>query len=103
MSFPSGHASSTATLAASISEMYDWDLKLAVPLYVTTVLVSASRIQADQHHLSDVVAGMTLGTLVGTSFAKSRKEKNAAGAAGGFAVAPYFDGHYKGLVCQWTF
>ena len=103
LSFPSGHASSTATLAASVSEMYDWDLRISVPLYMITAFVGASRIQANEHYLSDVVAGVTLGTLVGTSFAKYHKEKNSAGTSGNLAVIPRWDGRSKGLVVQWKF
>jgi membrane-associated phospholipid phosphatase len=102
-SFPSGHASMTATLAASVSEMYDWDLRIAVPLYMVTAFVGASMIQANEHYLSDVIAGVTLGTLVGTSFAKFQKEKNNADPAGNLAVFPLRDGNYKGLVVQWKF
>jgi len=76
MSFPSGHVSGMASMSASVSEMYDWDLKIAVPLYMVTVFVGASRIQSNEHHLSDVIAGITLGTLVGSSFAKFQKEKD---------------------------
>jgi hypothetical protein len=103
MSFPSGHASSTATLAASVSEMYDWDLRIAVPLYMVTAFVGASRIQANEHHLSDVMAGITLGTIVGTSFAKYHKEKNSAETSGNLAVIPILDGNYRGLVVLWKF
>lgn len=103
MSFPSGHASMTATLAASVSEMYDWNPGIAVPLYVTTVFVGAARIQAEEHHLSDVVAGITLGTVVGMSFAKYQKEKDRTGTSSNLAVLPILDGNYKGLVAQWKF
>ncbi len=103
LSFPSGHASSTATLAASVSEMYDWDLRIAVPLYMATAFVGASRIQANEHHLSDVVAGVTLGTVVGVSFAKYHKEKSNTGTSGNLAVIPLWDGIYKGLVVQGKF
>jgi membrane-associated phospholipid phosphatase len=103
MSFPSGHASMTATLAASLSEMYDWDLRIAVPLYTITTFVGASRIQSGEHHLSDVVAGITLGTVVGMSFAKYHKEKSIAEPAGNLAVVPLLDGNNKGIVVQWKF
>jgi len=103
MSFPSGHASSTATLAASVSEMYDWDLRIAVPLYMVTAFVGASRIQANEHHLSDVLAGTTIGTIVGVSFAKSRKEKNAPGGIQDFAITPLADDGHRGIVLTWRF
>lgn len=75
-SFPSGHVSSTAALAASISEMFDWNPKAAIPLYATAAFVGASRIQDNKQYLSSVLAGMTLGTIIGASFAKYHKEKN---------------------------
>lgn len=104
MSFPSGHASSTASLAASFSEMYDWDLRIAVPLYMVTAFVGASRIQADEHHLSDVIAGITLGTLVGSSFAKYQKEKyHEKGSSRNISIVPVLDGSSKGIVFNWKF
>lgn len=104
MSFPSGHASSTASLAASVSEMYDWDLRIAVPLYMVTAFVGASRIQSNDHHLSDVIAGITLGTLVGSSFAKYQKEKNhEKSIAKDISIVPVLDGSCKGIVLNWKF
>jgi membrane-associated phospholipid phosphatase len=101
MSFPAGHASMTATLAASISEMYDWDLRIAIPLYLTTAFVGASRIQANEHYLSDVIAGITLGTVVGTSIAKYHKEKNNVTSSWqNISISPVFDKDLKG--CMFT-
>ncbi len=102
MSFPSGHAAMTSAFAASVSEMYDWNPYLAVPLFTASAFVGASRIQASEHHFSDVIAGMTLGTVVGMSMGRSRKEKNAAEASR-VSVAPYVDGTYKGVVLNWRF
>ncbi len=103
MSFPSGHASMTAAFAASVSEMYDWNLFIAVPLFAYSAFVGASRIQANEHHFSDVVAGWTLGTVVGMSFGRSRKEKNSAERGSSLSIAPLIDGHYKGVVFNWRF
>ncbi len=102
MSFPAGHASMTAAFAASVSEMYDWNLWLAVPLYAVTAFVGASRIQAGEHHFSDVVAGITLGTVVGMGMGRNRKEKNAA-ESGRLSVAPFFDGTSRGVLFSWRF
>jgi hypothetical protein len=100
MSFPSGHTSSTATLAASISEMYDWDLKVAIPLYLTTALVGASRMDCNMHYLSDVLAGITLGTIVGRSVARYHKEK---GEEQKLSFTPLYDKDCKGLVFSLKF
>ena len=102
-SFPSGHATMTATMAASISEMYDWDLRLAIPLYLTTAFVGATRIQADEHWLSDVIAGITLGTLVGASVAKYHKEKDAQGVLQNISITPVYDGNLRGGVITLKF
>ncbi len=99
LSFPSGHASSTATLAASISEMYDWDPRIAIPLYLTTAFVGASRVQDNQHHLSDVFAGITLGTVIGTGFARHHKEKETAKTGlKTLSIKPVFQKDLKGLI-----
>lgn len=102
MSFPSGHASMTSAFAASVSEMYDWNPYIAVPLFTASAFVGASRIQANEHHFSDVVAGMTLGTVVGMGFGRSRREKNAA-ETGRLSVVPYSDGTHNGVVFNWRF
>ena len=62
-SFPSGHTSNTFALAAVAERHYGW--KVGVPAYLVAGLVGASRIQQDKHYLSDVVAGATLGYIVG--------------------------------------
>jgi membrane-associated phospholipid phosphatase len=99
LSFPSAHASSTAAFAASISEMYDWDLKVSVPLYATALFVGASRVRDNKHYLSDVIAGLTLGTVVGTSFARHHKEKNAGIRLNrNISFSPIFEKDVKGGV-----
>ncbi len=96
MSFPSGHAAVTATFSASISEMYDWNPWIAVPLYLTTAYVGLSRIQAQEHYLSDVIAGMTIGTLAGMSVGKYHKEKDQSPALKNITVVPIYDKDLRG-------
>jgi len=103
MSFPSGHASMTTAMAASISGMYDWDLRLTIPLYATAAFVGASRLQANEHYLSDVIAGMTLGTLVGASFAKYHKEKDASTSAQKLTFLPLYDRDMRGGLLVYRF
>ncbi len=62
-SFPSGHTSNAFALAAIAERHYGW--KLGVPAYLLAGVVGVSRIQQDKHYLSDVVAGATLGYIVG--------------------------------------
>lgn len=65
-SFPSGHTSSAFQGAAFIHRRYG--IKYAAPAYIAGVLVAASRVDADRHHLSDVVAGAVLGIAVSFYF-----------------------------------
>lgn len=94
-SFPSGHTSVTAALASSVSEMYDWDPKVAIPLFATVAIVGAARMESNMHYLSDVLGGAALGTLIGASVAKYHKKKT-----NGYKVhiAPICDKEQKGLI-----
>lgn len=58
-SFPSGHASSAFTTAASLQNAYGNEI--GVFSFAFAGAISASRIQQEAHWLSDVVAGATLG------------------------------------------
>ncbi len=100
-SFPSNHATGTAALAASISEMYDWDAKIAVPLYALTAFVGASRLDDNEHYLSDVVGGIALGTIIGRGFAESYKERR--GAVRRAYIIPLYDTEHKGLMAGYVF
>jgi membrane-associated phospholipid phosphatase len=62
-SFPSGHSSDAFALATVVERHYGW--KLGVPSYVLAGAIGYSRIMQDKHWLSDVVAGATLGYVVG--------------------------------------
>jgi membrane-associated phospholipid phosphatase len=100
MSFPSGHASATATFAATVSEMYDWNPFVAVPLYAVTAFVSAGRIQGGEHHLSDVVAGVALGTVIGKSFAGYKKRQRTGQHEGMrlIGVLPLLEDGQRGIM-----
>ena len=59
-SFPSGHTSASFQGATFIHQRYG--LKYAVPAYVGAVFVGYSRIYAEEHHNSDVIAGALIGS-----------------------------------------
>lgn len=65
MSFPSGHTSNAFAIATVWSKQYG--TRAAVPGYLLASLVGVSRMATQKHHFSDVVAGATLGYLVGSS------------------------------------
>jgi membrane-associated phospholipid phosphatase len=62
-SFPSGHASNAFALAAVVERHYGW--KAGIPAYALASAVGVSRLQRNKHYLSDVLAGATLGYVVG--------------------------------------
>ncbi len=62
-SFPSGHTSNAFTLATVAEIHYGW--AVGIPAYAAAATIGASRIVRDKHYLSDVVAGATLGVIVG--------------------------------------
>lgn len=63
LSFPSGHTSNAFAWAAVASRHYG--PRAGVPAYLTAGLIGLSRLQKDKHYASDVIAGATLGYIVG--------------------------------------
>jgi hypothetical protein len=62
-SFPSGHASAAFATASTLQRHYG--PRIAIPAYAIAVYTSASRLQANSHYASDVIAGAALGIAVG--------------------------------------
>jgi hypothetical protein len=62
VSFPSGHSSNAFTAATVIARHYP---RLAIPGYGVATYVAVSRMAANKHHLSDIVAGGGLGWGIG--------------------------------------
>jgi membrane-associated phospholipid phosphatase len=62
VSFPSGHSSNAYCAAAVIVRHYP---RLAVPAYATASYIAVSRMAANKHHFSDIVAGAGFGYGVG--------------------------------------
>jgi len=62
-SFPSGHSSTAFALAAVAERHLGW--KGGVPAYAVASAIALSRLQRHQHYVSDVLAGGTLGYIVG--------------------------------------
>lgn len=70
-SFPSGHTSSAFATASVIQRRYGW--KAGAPLYALGGYIAASRLQENQHYLSDVVFGAALGIVAGRASVQSRR------------------------------
>jgi membrane-associated phospholipid phosphatase len=64
-SFPSGHAMGTWAVATVISKEYHQNRFIRYGIYALPLVISASRLGAQRHFLSDVVAGGSIGYLLG--------------------------------------
>jgi hypothetical protein len=83
-SFPSGHVSSTFAMAAMLDGMYGH--KVGYPLYLVGGYVALSRLNDEDHYLSDCVFGAFLGYTIG----KAVFERNQVEMFG-FKVEPYVE------------
>lgn len=72
LSFPSGHASTAFAWATVAQSHYGW--KLGVPSYLAASAIGFSRISNNKHHLSDVLAGATLGYITGRTVVRTNGE-----------------------------
>ncbi len=60
-SFPSGHTATAFALAAVLGKYHP---RIKIPLYLTALLIGASRLALGAHYLSDVTGGALLGLAV---------------------------------------
>lgn len=81
--WPSGHTSSSFTVAAVLDEFYGPEV--GIPAYAVASLVGLRMMDQGDHWGSDVVFGAVLGWVVGHTIAGQHKELELAG----FKVQPY--------------
>ena len=67
-SFPSSHSVDSFMFATVFAEHYGW--KAAIPGYLIAAYVGATRMEDRKHHITDVVAGSTIGYLVGKTVSR---------------------------------
>ena len=75
LSFPSGHTSNAFAWATVANHHYG--PKLGIPSFALATLIGVGRMEMNVHHLSDVVAGATLGYLVGRHRRSARQRASA--------------------------
>lgn len=73
-SFPSAHSTAAFTAAGVLTNFYGW--KAAIPSYAVASLISLSRVDGDQHWVSDVVMGAVLGSVIGWGTAQFHKKEH---------------------------
>ena len=99
-SFPSGL--DAFTIATVTQRHYGW--KLGVPAYVIAGFVGASRIQQDKHYVSDVVAGATLGYIVGRTVVRvNSRPLEKGGRVASLQVSPIVGRRTRGIRLVATF
>ena len=102
-SFPSGHTSNAFALATVTERHYGW--KVGVPAYLLAGAVGAARMKEDAHYFSDVVAGATLGYIIGRTVVRVNNRPLAAEAPRGVSlnIAPIVARRSRGLQMSLSF
>jgi hypothetical protein len=87
-SFPSGHASAAWTTTTVLWRHFGW--KVGVPASLVASFASASRLQQNDHYMSDVLFGAAIGVAVGRTVTFGHGERQIIVAptpvAGGAAI-----------------
>ncbi len=93
LSFPSGHASAAFSLATVAEQHYGW--KIGVPAYLLASGIGLSRIESNKHNLSDVLAGATIGIIVGRTVSRLDGDRPAKKST--LSITPATDSHGEGV------
>jgi membrane-associated phospholipid phosphatase len=92
LSLPSGHTSTAFALATVAERHYGW--KAGLPAYALAAGIGLSRMESSKHYLSDVIAGATIGTIVGRTVARVNGGRASSRT---LAIGPATDPHGAGL------
>ena len=101
LSFPSAHASNAFTLAAVAERHYGW--KVGLPAYALASAVAVSRLQRNKHYLSDVMAGATLGYIVGRTVVRVNGQALDAPRGAHLSVSPVISRRSRAVVARVEF
>lgn len=72
LSFPSGHAITAFCFAPVVTKYWGWEAGGAAYLFGT--VTALARVEGYHHYLSDVIAGATLGIIIGNSVVYTPKD-----------------------------
>ena len=89
LSFPSGH-SITAFCFAPVVSKY-WGEGAGAVAYALATLTGLARVEGSHHYLSDVIAGATLGILVGETVVRGPEGLSFTAAPGGVGLRLAFN------------
>jgi len=94
-SFPSGHTTASFAVASVIATQFRDSKWIPITAYSVAGLAGLSRIYDNKHWLTDVVAGATIGTLVGNLV--SHRTSNSK-----LTVVPFGNGNFQGVRLAYT-
>jgi hypothetical protein len=100
-SFPSGHTSNAFALAVVVERHYGW--KAGLPAYALASAVAVSRLQRNKHYLSDVLAGATLGYIVGRTVVRVNGGPVGSSKGAQVSLSPVVGRRTRALVVAVTF
>lgn len=92
-SFPSGHTSVAFQGASFIHKRYG--LEYSIPAYIGASFVGYSRVQADEHDITDVLAGAALGIASSLYLTKTYNDQ--------LQIAPTLSPDYYGVSVHYNF
>ncbi len=73
--FPSGHTSAAFMVTGVVSHHYP---AATLPGYIVATLIGLSRLERTKHHLSDVIAGATMGYIIGRTVVRRERDESSA-------------------------
>ena len=94
-SFPSGHTTASFAVASVIATQFRDSKWIPITAYTVAGLAGLSRIYDNKHWLTDVVAGATIGTLVGNLV--SHHTSNSK-----LSVVPFGNRNFQGVRLAYT-
>jgi membrane-associated phospholipid phosphatase len=80
LSFPSGHSITAFCFAPVVARYWGWEA--GVPAYLLATVTALARVEGYHHYLSDVLAGATLGIVIGNSVVYAPKDFSVSAGSG---------------------
>jgi len=90
VSFPSGHTTASFAVASVIATQFRDSKWIPITAYSVAGLAGLSRIYNNKHWLTDVVAGATIGTLIGNLVSHRTSTSK-------LSVIPFGNGNFQGV------
>jgi membrane-associated phospholipid phosphatase len=89
LSFPSGHAITAFCFAPVVTKYGGWEL--GVPAYAFATVTALARVEGYHHYLSDVLAGATLGIVIGNAVVYAPKDVSVSAGLGTLKLSFKFE------------